>query len=148
MDIIITGEETIGDVKEQFAKLLPMLKLEFFHHEHKQGEGSPMSDKIDDDARLDEIRTQKKEGSVEFTRQMKISELEAMFRDKFGLNVQVFRKSGSIWLEIITTDQRTLEEENEWAIEMSHPPEKNNNRNYESRKYPQRETPTHVRPAF
>jgi hypothetical protein len=120
MDIIITGEETIGDVKEQFAKLLPMLKLEFFHHEHKQGEGSPMSDKIDDDARLDEIRTQKKEGSVEFTREMKISELEAMFRDKFGLNVQVFRKSGSIWLEIITTDQRTLEEENEWAIEMSH----------------------------
>lgn len=121
MDIRITGDESVADVKKQFASLLPMLKLEFFHHEHEEGQGSPLTDRIDDSKSLNEIRSRHNEGLVQFTKNMKISDLEKMFHDRFGLNVQVFRRSGNIWLEIITTDQRTLEEENEWAIEMSQP---------------------------
>lgn len=123
MEILIEGMETVGEVKEQFQKVYPMLKLEFFHHEHKKGEGSPMSDKINDDVVLDDVRASHAEGKLDFNPGTVISVLESKFHDSFGLNVQVFRKSGNIWLEIISTDNRTLKEENDWAEEMSHPAE-------------------------
>lgn len=121
MRISIQGKETVGEVKEQFQQRYPMLKLEFFHHEHKRGEGSPLSDKIADSVKLSEVGTLQSEGSLDFTSDIVIGDLEALFHENFGLNVQVFRKSGNVWLEIISTDNRTLREENEWALEMSRP---------------------------
>lgn len=123
MKINIEGGETIAEVKEHFQKVYPMLKLEFFKHEHKADEGSPLSDKISDEHKLDEVRTSHTEGSLEFDPQTIISDLESKFHDQLGLNVQVFRKSGELWLEIISTDNRSLREENEWAEEMARPAE-------------------------
>ena len=43
---------------------------------------------------------------------MKVSDFEKMFHDKFGLNVQVFRKSGNLWMQTTSTDHWTLAEQN------------------------------------
>ena len=46
-----------------------------------------------------------------------MTELEVVFEDVFGLHVQIFRKSGDIWLQTSSTDHWTLEHHQEKAIE-------------------------------
>ena len=44
---------------------------------------------------------------------MRTWELEERFEKDFGLHVQVFRKSGNIWLETSVSDDLTLAQQNE-----------------------------------
>lgn len=46
------------------------------------------------------------------TPDMTVTDLEQSFNTIYGLGVQVFRKSGKIWLETTVTDGWTLEEQN------------------------------------
>jgi hypothetical protein len=50
---------------------------------------------------------------------MKVSELENLFKRKYKLNIQVFRKSGNAWLETTVTDAWTLDKQNQEGIELS-----------------------------
>ena len=50
----------------------------------------------------------------------KVDTLEQHFNDHFGINIQVFRKSGKSWLQTTTTDEWTLTEQNKKGEEMSH----------------------------
>lgn len=50
---------------------------------------------------------------------MKVSELEKLFKDKFKLAVQVFRKSGNLWLETTMTDNWSLLQQNNHGREIS-----------------------------
>ena len=52
---------------------------------------------------------------------MTVGELENIFKDQFGANVQVSRKSGSLWLETTLTDKWTLLQQNEQGKELSTP---------------------------
>jgi hypothetical protein len=49
---------------------------------------------------------------------MKVGELENLFAEKFGLYVQLFRKSGKVWLQTTTTDTWTLKEQSKLASEQ------------------------------
>ena len=49
---------------------------------------------------------------------MKVAELENAFAKSFGFAVQVFRKSGNVWLQTTATDDWTLEEQNLKATEI------------------------------
>ena len=50
---------------------------------------------------------------------MSVTELETMFRENFGLYVQVFRRSGKLWLETTATDSWTLTVQNDQGKELS-----------------------------
>jgi len=50
---------------------------------------------------------------------MTVAEMEERFRDIYGLGVQVFRKSGTIWLETTVTDGWTLEDQNKQGEALS-----------------------------
>ncbi|HSB94027.1 MAG TPA: hypothetical protein VLC28_12970, partial [Flavitalea sp.] len=50
---------------------------------------------------------------------MTVAELEGLFTDKFNLPVQVFRRSGNIWLETTMTDGWTLKQQNEHGKEIT-----------------------------
>ena len=50
---------------------------------------------------------------------MKVNELEKIFKDRFNLAVQVFRKSGNLWLETTMTDNWTLQQQNNHGGEIS-----------------------------
>ena len=54
------------------------------------------------------------------------NELEKIFKDQFGLAVQVFRKSGNLWLETTMTDNWTLQQQNNHGKEISAGNNKNN----------------------
>ena len=69
--------------------------------------------------RLFQTQTGIKEDIIEIEERMKVSELEKLFKDKFKLAVQVFRKSGNLWLETTMTDNWSLLQQNNHGREIS-----------------------------
>ena len=61
---------------------------------------------------MGECRSVHKKGIITITPNMTVVDLEQRFNDVYGLGVEVFRKSGKVWLETTVTDGWTLEEQN------------------------------------
>ena len=109
----ITDNKTIKDIQAEFNNKFPYLKIEFYAHEHGEREGSPNTDKLGDTLTIGDARTKMNEGDLSINANQKVSTLEQNFHDAYGLNVQVFRKSGDIWLQTIATDSWTLHKQND-----------------------------------
>lgn len=119
MKITINDSRKISAIQEDFNAMFPYLKIEFFSKLHKVGGSSPKKSMKSSTKTLGECRTVHKKGSVNITPEMTVSELEQNFADTYGLSVQVFRKSGKVWLETTITDSWTLEEQNKQGEELS-----------------------------
>jgi hypothetical protein len=119
MKITINDKRKIFAIQEDFNELFPYLKLEFFSKPHKAGGASPKKLLKSNSKTLGECRTIHKTGTISITPQMTVTELEQHFADVYGLSVQVFRKSGKIWLETTVTDSWTLEEQNKQGEALS-----------------------------
>jgi hypothetical protein len=111
-NMVITDSKKLYDIKKEFSEKFPYLKLEFYAKEHKEGEGSVAELKIDGDLTIGAVRATHTEGDLSINGHLKVGTFERMFFEKYGLNVQVFRKSGTIWLQTIKTDEWTLTEQN------------------------------------
>ena len=59
------------------------------------------------------------EESVVITSKMTVTEIEKSFNRFYGLNTQILRKSGNIWLGTTVTDNWTLEEQNKQGESLS-----------------------------
>lgn len=118
MKIHIEDNSLTNLIKEKFSRVYPFLKLEFFSKAHKEGEASKKEDIISSSSLLVDIRSKHNEGDFIITPQSKVSEVEQGFESQFGIHVQVFRKSGNLWLETTSTDGWTLLEQNEVGMDM------------------------------
>jgi hypothetical protein len=116
MKILLEDTFTLNEVKKQFHLGFPYLKIEFFNTKHKTFEATKQSQMIRENLSLKDLTS--KEGSLEVNKDMTVEELEKKFFMKFGLNVQVFRKSGKSWLETTITDKWTLEKQNAQGEEL------------------------------
>jgi hypothetical protein len=112
MKIQITDHVKISSIQEEFNRMFPYLKLEFFSKPHKSGGTSPRKLMKSNINTIGECRTNNKSGEIFVSPLITVSELEQQFSELYGLNVQVFRKSGNVWLETTVTDRWTLEEQN------------------------------------
>lgn len=113
MRIHIDDRRKISDIQEAFNQAFPYLKVEFFKKPHGVGGTSPISEMLPTDTTIGQWRTVHNEGDLEVNGKMKVQELESAFQAKYGLSVQVFRKSGEVWLVTSYTDGWTLNEQNE-----------------------------------
>ncbi len=118
MEIIINKNEKLKDIQQQFQEHYPFLKIEFYKKGHEEGEGSKPKLQLDSNLTIGEVQTTNKEGLLHIRAITKVSELENDLVEQFGLSAQVFRKSGSLWLQTTKTDDWTLAEQNETASEM------------------------------
>ncbi|MEQ8323153.1 MAG: hypothetical protein RIC15_09690 [Vicingaceae bacterium] len=118
MEIHIEDNKPLEEIKNEFSRRYPFLKIEFFQHAHKEGSGSPKSDMIDGNPALGEVRQKHNEGGVVINENMSVSDLEGNFENKYGIHIQVFRKSGDLWLETSATDSWTLKEQNDTGADM------------------------------
>jgi hypothetical protein len=120
--IKINNNKKVASVQKEFSHIFPYLRLEFFS---KQEHGKRGMEKknviIPADKTIGECRKVHKNDSISVTPGMKVSSLEEMFQEDFGLYVQVFRKSGKVWLETTMTDDWTLAEQNKQGEELSKP---------------------------
>lgn len=112
MILTIKDDRKISEVQESFNQKYPYLKLEFFKKMHGVKELSPLKGIIDSEKTIGQIRTIHSDGFITVTPKMTVAELEQEFGNLYGLSVQVFRKSGKMWIETTVTDKWTLEQQN------------------------------------
>jgi hypothetical protein len=111
--LVINTTQTIEALKAEFNRLFPFLKIEFFREPHLRSNGIQKNKIISSEVKLKEIQKIKKKGKIELSNETVVGQLEQQFENEFGLFVEVFRKSGNIWLETSATDSWTLYRQNE-----------------------------------
>ncbi|HMX81827.1 MAG TPA: hypothetical protein PKL94_00690 [Saprospiraceae bacterium] len=113
MKLKITQSTTIGEVKKHFTDAYPFLKLEFFSKPHDAYKTSPAKFIVHDETKsLLEVgmsEVVEAELNIEGSTSVKSFEAEGM---KYGLNLQVLRRSASTWLATTVTDNLSLHEQN------------------------------------
>lgn len=112
MKLTINDQRKISSIQKAFNDLFPYLKLEFFSKPHRPGHASAKR-LMQHHLTIGQCRTQHSSGALTITPVMTVADLEQTFSDLYGLSVQVFRRSGNIWLETTITDSWTLQEQNE-----------------------------------
>ena len=106
------GNETIESVQKQFNIIYPFLKIEFFTKPHKRFEGSNKKNRYVMNETINSIETRHTDLKIMLDQSTTVTNMEEAFKKQYGLHVQVFRKSGNVWLETSVTDNWTLEKQN------------------------------------
>lgn len=119
MTLQILKGRTVGELQHDFNQAYPFLRVDIF--KEINGSNNPiikqrLTRNIDLSA-----AGKLKEGTLELNDYMTVGQLEKMFREQFGINVQVSRRSGPVWLETTVTDKWTLRQQNEHGRELSIP---------------------------
>lgn len=113
-------ETTIAQVQKIFSNRFPYLKLEFFFKPNDEKNGSMKKDLITDhQIKIGELTTAAMDVVIMLHPNMNVGELEKLFEDRLHLHVQVFHKSGNIWLESVTTNSSSLLELNQKSKQRS-----------------------------
>ena len=118
MTLHIHKERLISDIQQEFNDSYPYLKIELFASPLKYQQTSPPGGKLPRQLPLKSFAQQMPEGKIELEDTMSVHQLEELFQDIFGLNLQVFRKSGNLWLETTVTDSWTLKQQNDYGREL------------------------------
>ena len=117
MEIIIHDSTKLNELQQDFTSHFPYLKLEFFE---PIGGSKHLCDIIKDTSKtIGDVRHIHTAGHMTINGHMKTETLEKEFMEKFGISVQVFRKSGGSWLLTGSSDNWTIAEQNRKGKEMS-----------------------------
>lgn len=112
MKIAINDHRKIFAIQEEFNTAFPNLKLEFYSKSH-QSTGASEKEFIKHSIKtLGECRTIHEDGNITITPNITVMNLKENFSNIYGLGVQVYKKSGTNWLETIETSGLSLEEQN------------------------------------
>ena len=112
MQLQIDVNTKIIDVQKKFSKSFPFLKLEFYKRKYAEKKVSLLKDRISTDKLISEVAKSFQPGSIEIHPNNTVAAIEKEFFEKFGIAMQVSRKSGKIWIETSKTDDRTLKAQN------------------------------------
>ena len=119
MHLHIAPGRLISDIQKEFNQAFPFLKLEFFSNRSFSRSNFSANELIPSTRKIGDSQLVKKDGDLEISADMKVAELENKFKTDFNLAVQVFRKSGNLWLETTMTDSWTLQQQNKHGMEIS-----------------------------
>ena len=115
MNIELNPNTKIEEIQVEFNKRFPYLKINFFQTKNKPEDEVTPKDMLQSFVFLKDVSGSKLNGSIHINGLMTVKELEHQFRIQYGLHVEVFRKSGKIWLKTSASDQWTLDEQNKEA---------------------------------
>jgi hypothetical protein len=119
MKLLINDKMSVRDLQLAFNTQFPYLKLEFFRNSSLLEKIYSFKKIIPSSGTIGELWKKKEAAEIEINDTTRVRDLENTFMDKFGLTVQVFRKSGNVWLETTMTDNWTLKQQNEHGAEIT-----------------------------
>jgi hypothetical protein len=120
MILYISGERLLSELQKDFSAIYPYLSIEFFKGSNIWLPNYPSGKRISAEKKVkDAWFMTHSPGELYIDASMKVSELEQLFMSRFGLAVQVFRRSGNIWLETTMTDNWTLQQQNGHGQEIT-----------------------------
>lgn len=120
MKINIIEDDLIVNIQRDFQYYYPYLKLRFYKNPHDEGGGSRENECLDIYTPIEEVTMFHTSGSININPDCTVAELEHDFFHTLGLCVQIYRQSGNIWLETTSTDDWTLQQQNENGKESLH----------------------------
>ncbi len=119
MRLTIGSDTRLSSLQSDFNDYFPYLKIEFFKIPHRIGEALAKNLIYDKNKMVRDCRLMMSLGVLEFNESMTVSDFEGKFQKEYGLSVQVFRRSGNVWLETSATDSWTLAQQNDEGAELS-----------------------------
>lgn len=121
MQLKISPNSKLNDIQHEFNAHFPFLKIAFFSKSHKAFKGSNAKFLITDtDLMIQDVSNEAQEGMIFLDNDTVTHHAEHLFEEEFGLFVQIFRKSGNLWLETSLSDNLTLHEQNEKGKASEH----------------------------
>jgi hypothetical protein len=119
MKIIIDDNSTLFEIQEEFTKMFPFLRIDFFLKKltttalsaHKLLKSTAKT--------IADYGTNDEQKSFIITPQMTVSQLEQCFNSEYGISIKVYRNSWRVWLETTVTECWTLEEQNRQGEALS-----------------------------
>jgi hypothetical protein len=118
MQIKITDNKSIKEIQTEFQNAFPFLKIEFFKNDTEKRNSSIKSQPIPDRTTIAMVRHIHTESEVNISGNRSVEELENDFK-KYGLFVEVFRKSGNMWIETTLTHHWSLLRQNYEGQQLS-----------------------------
>lgn len=122
----INDLKTIGAMQMEFAAHFPFLKIVFFTKPHEIMESS-RGRRIPGEKLVGDVRNRHNSGIIEINPVQTAWHIEKQFRNRYGLNVQVYRKTLKGWKGTAGSDLVTLKEHNELGratVESGYPRKK------------------------
>lgn len=119
MKLLIKDTMSIRDLQLAFNNLFPFLKLEFFRNGAVLEKMYSLNKLLPQGSTIGEIWKKKEAAEIDINENTRVKDLEETFMDKFGLTIQIFRRSGNLWLETTMTDNWTLKQQNEHGKEIT-----------------------------
>lgn len=113
MTIKIDHKITIGQLNKKLQAAYPFLKMEFAAKPHSEGEQTIEGYWYDDECILLDIAKKPETGFVMLQPWNKAGQIEKLFKTRFGLYPQLFRRKDDRWIQTAGTDVFTLDEQNE-----------------------------------
>ncbi len=121
MQLHFSPDRTLGDLQSDFSASFPGLKIVFFSKSHRAYKGSAAKFLLSEaDTPLRQLSPDMKTGYLLLEPELTVWQVERLFEEEYALHVQVFRKSGSTWLETSVTDDLTLEQQQAKAVASEH----------------------------
>jgi hypothetical protein len=113
MEVLIENGTRIGEIRKNFSRFYPYLKIELF--KTMVINGNIHKDKLGDDFQL----VQKNPLMINVSKNRSIASIKKDFLEYANLIVKVLRKSGNVWVEISHTDHWPLEQQNSEGEQMN-----------------------------
>lgn len=117
--LVIDGKQTVMGLQKEFNRHFPFLKIEFIRDRMSKSSRQQKPVRVPPAELICEVVNKKIAGKIAFNADTTVHDLENTFLADYGLYVQVFRKSGNIWLVTTSTDDWTLEQQNEEARSLA-----------------------------
>lgn len=111
MELKVSGNTTLNEVKEKFSHYFPFLKLEFYQYHH-QTQDHHLKKEVHKGLHPGEASEFFRKGTIFFSANTTIAELEQEFQIELGLAAKIFRKSGVSWVDTSQTSHLTLSRQN------------------------------------
>jgi hypothetical protein len=112
MMLYINQESQIRNIQNDFNEAYPFLKIEFFKNSINKKKPSQKFEKINAFLKVSLVAQLDGCNKIDISKQRTVAQLEEDFKELLGLNAQVYRKSGNLWIETSLTDDWTLEQQN------------------------------------
>lgn len=119
MKLHIDENRLMKEVQDDFNHAYPYLKIEFYRNPGLFRQVPPEQRRFPPKLKMGEASKKVSGIDLDLQDSMTIYELEKIFSDQLGLAVQVYRKSGNLWLETTMTNGWSLKQQNDHGMEIS-----------------------------
>lgn len=119
MRLSIAHNIIIDDLQKTFQENFPHLSIRFVKTQLAGTSSASIKKLCNTSSPLGKEIMLKKEGEINISNDTTVDELIHEFREDYGIPVQLFRKSGNLWIEITLTSNYTLLQQNIMGRELS-----------------------------